>query len=256
METKLYSNNLKIPETKEVKKNTETKSIETTEKEPNIPIKKDDKAIDSKSVKPVKSTPYNFINENQDKTLTKQRLEGAVAKGAVHAIGKISTEVATKTIAKVETKVATEAVGKIATKTAAAGIEKALLKSLWVNGSQTVVMSVGEEVTLKAMEKVAANAAKKGSQEASKKIAGAVPFVGAVIEAGFTLYDAKYAYELSKDKNATFVSKALAWGTVGLDAVSMVCTATGVGTPIAWAATGLSVVTSVASDMLKYKNKK
>lgn len=204
----------------------------------NKPVK-DTKSINQNLIVPVKSEPVKFVDKYQ---LTKQRIEGSTGASVSVKIATKALTTTTKTVGKTVTKKATEDVGKV------------LAKSIWVNASQTVVMSAGEEITLKAIEKSAKVATKKGSEEAGKKLSGAVPIVGAVIEAGFTLYDAKYAYELTKDKKATITSKALAWATVGLDAVSMVCTATGVGTPIAWAATGLSVVTAVASDMTKYKH--
>ncbi|MEK7431658.1 MAG: hypothetical protein AABZ74_00880 [Cyanobacteriota bacterium] len=248
MEAKISGSS--VAQTIDLPKIPQIKKVDQVDKEVSDLLPKDNKNIDKKSSAPIKSEPINFLS---DPSLTKQKIEGVASKAIISSVSKISIQTASKSIAKVETKVISENVAKIATKTVGATVEKAFLKSLWVNGSQTVFMSAGEEVTLKILEKSAANVAKKGGQEASKRISAAVPIVGALIEAGFTLYDAKYAYELSKDKNATMKSKVLAWATVGLDAVSMVCTATGVGTPIAWGATALSVVTSVASDMTRYK---
>lgn len=192
---------------------------------------KDKKNISTNLSKEIKSSKIDFVD---CKNLTDQRILGTTTKIIVHEIGKKTAE---KSIGKVIGKAATSTVGK------------SLAKSLAKNTIETAIMSAGEEITLKALEKGASKAAEKGGKELSKKISGAVPVVGAIIEAGFTLYDAKYAYDLTKQKNVSTLSKALAWATVGLDLVSTVCTATGVGTPIAWIATGLSIGTAVASDM-------
>lgn len=199
-------------------------------------LKQDSKNINQNLTLPIKSEPIKFVDKYQ---LTKQKIEGASSVSVSVKIAEKALGTTSKIVGNNITKSSTKDVGKI------------LAKSIWVNTSQTVVMSVGEEVVLKGIEKSSVTAAKKGSQELSKRLSSAAPVVGAVIEAGFTIYDAKYAYELSKDKKASFVSKALAWGTVGLDGISLVCTASGVGTPIAWVATGLSVVTAVSSDLLK-----
>lgn len=206
---------------------------------------KDEKKITESSTKPVKSKPVDFVDTDSKPkpgglNLSDHRIIATTSKVIGEEIGKKVTE---KTVVK--------SVGKIAEKTATKTIGKTLAKSIAENTLLTVVTSGTEVATLKVMEKSAEKAAVKGSSELSKKLSGAVPVVGAIMEVGFTLWDAKYAYDLTKDKKASTVSKVLAWSTVGLDIVSTITVATGVGAPIGWAATGLGIGTAVLSDMLR-----
>lgn len=87
--------------------------------------------------------------------------------------------------------------------------------------------------------------------KASSRLTAAVPYVAATVAAGFAVMDIKNAVEMTKDKNVSGVSKALAWTTVGLDAVSVATTAANKYEALGWAAIGLSIGTSVLSETLK-----
>lgn len=230
---------LNLPvDNKSIKKSTiiNTKNVEQSN---NIQISlKDQKVIDKDLSKNTKSGQVNFV-DRKNNSLTDNKIISAASKIITAEIG---IKFAEKTFSK--------AVGKTVEKSALA-IGGKILKSVTRNTVETAVMTIGEEVTLKALEKGAVKATQKGSSHLAKKLSGAVPVVGAIMEVGFTIYDAKYAYELSKDKSVSKISKAFAWATVGLDIVSTISTATGFGAPIGWAATGLSIGTAVLSDMLQ-----
>ncbi|MGE3728350.1 MAG: hypothetical protein AB7I41_22560 [Candidatus Sericytochromatia bacterium] len=87
--------------------------------------------------------------------------------------------------------------------------------------------------------------------KASSRLSSAVPYVAATVVAGFAVLDVKNAIELSKDQNVSGVSKALAWTTVGMDAISVVTTATNKGATLGWVAIGLGIGSSVLSEILK-----
>lgn len=222
-----------------------------------------DKLIDSK-LGSGKVNPNLSFQDNSDKDKIRNQVP-KIAKGVVIAaavqVSKTSAEVVTtkaieaavkKGTVKAGEKIAVAAGKKVAAtaaEKASAITIKAIGKSVGINVGLTAVATVVEEVAIKAVENTGKKVAVKTGEKAASRWAACVPVVGAVIEAGFMAYDAKYAYDLSKDPKVSKLSKALAWGTVGLDAVSMVTTATGVGSVIGWVATGLSVVTGVASDL-------
>lgn len=85
----------------------------------------------------------------------------------------------------------------------------------------------------------------------SSRLTKAVPYVAATVAAGFAVMDVKNAVEMTKDQNVSGVSKALAWTTVGLDAVSVATTAANKYEAVGWAAIGLSIGTSILSETLK-----
>ncbi|MBC7474056.1 MAG: hypothetical protein H7263_07160 [Candidatus Sericytochromatia bacterium] len=187
-----------------------------------------------------KVTPsYQFHDKlNHSSSLVK---EASVKTGIVIA------EYASKSIAK---KTIGASLGKIIVKSSTV-TAKAVIKSLSENVFSTVVSTAVEEVAVKIVEKGATKAAAKGGTKAASRLSAAVPFVGALVSAGFTIMDTKLAYDLTKDKKVSKLSAALAWGTVGLDIVSTVTTATGVGSLIGWVATGLSIGTGIGSDLTK-----
>jgi hypothetical protein len=108
-----------------------------------------------------------------------------------------------------------------------------------------------EKTVANATAKATTEAAAKGSSKAASKLSAAIPWIGTAIGVGITAWDTADAIKKSKDPNVSTVSKALAWTTVGLDAVSTATVATGVGAPIGWVASGLSIGTSILSDYLK-----
>ncbi len=173
--------------------------------------------------------------------------------------GILVAEYASKSIVKSVSKQGVEAIAKKTIGTSLGKIigkgstvtAKAIVKSLSENVFSTVVSTAVEEVAVKVVEKSASKVAAKGGTKAASRLSAAVPFVGALVSAGFTVLDIKTAYDLTKDKKVSKLSAALAWGTVGLDIVSTVTTATGVGSVIGWVATGLSIGTGIASDLTK-----
>jgi hypothetical protein len=131
-----------------------------------------------------------------------------------------------------------------------AGI-KTVLKKEGSKIAETVTTKAVEEALVKTAEKAAVETAVKGTAKVGATAARFVPIAGAVASAGITAWDAHDAWKKTTDPKVGKLSTALAWTTVGLDAVSTVATATGVGTPIGWVATGLSIGTSIASDYFK-----
>jgi hypothetical protein len=198
---------------------------------------KDEKKLNPASLKMAKSQQFDFVEEPKTTSeLTSHKIISTTSKIISEEIGK---------------KVSEKTVIKAIAKTSGETFTKSLLKSVGKNTAETAAASVAEELTIKTLEKSALKASKEGSSLLAKKLSGAVPVIGTAMEIGFTIWDASYAYDLSKNKNVSKVSKVLAWATVGLDVVSAVTVATGVGSPIGWAATGLSVGTAVLSDILK-----
>ncbi len=216
---------------------------ETKDKEPSINTK-DQKKLGEIALKPAKASNFGFVEEkDKSPNLTTHRIVGTTTKVIGEEIGK---RIAEKTVVASVGKVVTKTVSKTSGET----VTKALVKSVGKNTVETAIMSASEEIAVKALEKGAAKTAEKGTSQLAKRLAATAPVVGVAMEIGFTVWDAKYAYDLSKDKNVSKVSKAFAWATVGLDVVSTV--ATGVGcAPVSWIATGLSVGTAVLSDMFK-----
>lgn len=211
---------------------------------------KDEKKLSKTSSKPSKSKPIDFVEEKNDDPAGKNHLNLSTHK-IISTTSKVIEEKISK---KISEKTVINTVGKAVNsvvKTSGETFGKTLLKSIGRNTAETSVASIAEELTLKTIEKSAEKAGQKGSSQLSKKLSGAVPVIGTIMEIGFTLWDAKYAYDLTRNKNVSTVSKALAWGTVGLDVVSAITVATGVGSPVGWAATGLSVGTAVLSDLLR-----
>ncbi|MFN8576333.1 MAG: hypothetical protein U0354_05705 [Candidatus Sericytochromatia bacterium] len=176
----------------------------------------------------------------------------------------VTTQLLTKSAKSVATVIEREGVKQVAKKVIIGGGEKVLrkgvtegieegvkvgLKSLGKAGAEKVITEGGKQVLTKEVVTVAT----KAGSSAGKKVASAIPIIGAVAGAALVALDVKDAIEKTKDKKATTTSKVLAWTTVALGTISTVCTATGVGAPIGWIATGLSIGTSIASDYFRYK---
>lgn len=180
------------------------------------------------------------------------KVPGVVAKSGAETIAHVSANGVAKTVQKTMIgageKVLKEGVEK--------GIEKGVEVALKRGGkelAETVTTKGVEKAIAKSAEDAAVKAATSGSAKAGSKASSIAPVVGAAIGLAITAWDAKDAYQKTKDPNTTKLSAGLAWATVGLDLVSTVTIATGVGAPIGWVATGLSIGTSVASDYFRYK---
>lgn len=217
-------------------------------------------------------TTEKVATEATLKTLTKS---GQLGKGvetlAVKSFGKLYnpttyTHAIAESAKEIPKAIAGKSAATVVKNTVVGATETALKKGVTEGieaGVKTVIKKGGKElaetVTTKAVEKAitktattaATKAATTTGAKAGSKLAGAIPFIGAAVGVGVTAWDTKDAIEKQKDPSASTASKALAWTTVGLDAVSTVCVATGVGAPIGWIATGLSIGTSVASDLLR-----
>jgi len=129
-------------------------------------------------------------------------------------------------------------------------------KDASISGGKSALMGGGSIAAVKVTAKVVSGAS---------RFAMAVPVVGVVTGGAITAYDTYDAVQKSKDPNVSSASAALAWTTVGLDAVATGCAAvtpgaaaTVVGVPVAVVsevvgivATGLAVGTSFLSDYLK-----
>lgn len=176
----------------------------------------------------------------------------------------VTTQLLTKSAKSIATVIEREGVKQVAKKVIIGGGEKVLrkgvteavesgvkvgLKSLGKEGAEKLITEGGKKV----LQKEIVTVATKAGSSAGKKVASAVPIIGAVAGAALVALDVKDAIEKTKDKKATTTSKVLAWTTVALGTISTVCTATGVGAPIGWIATGLSIGTSIASDYFRYK---
>jgi hypothetical protein len=134
------------------------------------------------------------------------------------------------------------------------GIESGVKKVIKEEGIKIVekgTTQIFEKTAILATEKAATKAAVEGTAKAGGKLASAVPVIGAAAGLAITVYDAHDAYQKTVNPNVSKLSAGLAWGTVVLDGISTVATATGVGTPIGWIATGLSLGTGFASDYFK-----
>lgn len=112
--------------------------------------------------------------------------------------------------------------------------------------SQKAVTAVAQEAAI-GTTKVVGIAGTK----ASSRLSTAVPYVAATVAAGFAVLDVKNAVEMTKDKDVSGISKALAWTTVGLDAVSVATTAANKYEVVGWTAIGLSIGTSLLAEVLK-----
>lgn len=190
------------------------------------------------------------------------RAEGNIIKGLA-ASAKGARDIATKAVTQHGVaKAIPKTLGKVAT---GAG-EKALSHGL-AKGSEAAVKEVLEKAGAEVTEKLAGKAvetaavkataeagvktASKGSVKVASKFAKIAPHIGTAIGTGITIWDGVDAWKKTKDPNVSVASKALAWTTVGLDAVSTVSMATGKGKPFGWAATGLSIGTSFLSEYLR-----
>ncbi|RYX99655.1 hypothetical protein EON78_03150 [bacterium] len=173
---------------------------------------------------------------------------------AEESAGKVLTEVVAKTAAKSTAKTAAKAGGKAATETAVkVGTKvavKAGAKTTSKAGAKAATSAV-EKLTAEAVTKATTEVATKGGVKIATKVGKAMPWIGAAVGAGITVWDAVDAVEKTKDAKASTASKVLAWTTVGLDIVSTATTATGKGAPIGWAATGLGIGTSILSDYVR-----
>jgi len=167
---------------------------------------------------------------------------------------KAITEGGTKAAGTVVKKTVVGSSEKILQKGVQEGIESAV-KTVIKKGGKEIAETVATKGTQKALtiaaEKAAVKAATTGTAKIGSRLAGAIPIVGGVVNAGIIAWDTKDAIEKSKDPNASTASKALAWATVGLDVVSTAAVSTGIGAPIGWIASGLSIGTSVLSDWLR-----
>lgn len=142
----------------------------------------------------------------------------------------------------------------VATKLAGKAIEESLHVGLRV-GVQYTSNKLSQKVIAGASKEIVGGTSAKVvgmlGAKASSRLSLAVPYVAATVVAGFAVLDVKNAIELSKDQNVSGVSKALAWTTVGMDAISVVTTATNKGATLGWVAIGLGIGSSVLSEILK-----
>jgi hypothetical protein len=209
---------------------------------------KDQNNIDSSSK--ITSKPISFVD--------KQTLVN-VAKIVPPTIASISTSKASASVVKVATETIVKASSKAITKTSVERIlsstsslvAKPVIKAAISSTTQTAGVVAAEVIATKVLQKSAQKAAQKGAEKTASRLSSMVPVAGAAIGIAITAYDAKYAYELSKDPKASKFSKAMAWTTVGLDSVATATTATGVGSAIGWVATGLSIGTSVLAEVYR-----
>lgn len=169
---------------------------------------------------------------------------------AEESAGKVLTEVVAKTAAKTTAKTAAKAGGKAATETAVKVGTKAATNATSKAGTKAATSAV-EKLAAEAVTKATTEVATKGGVKIATKVGKAMPWIGAAVGAGITVWDAVDAVEKTKDAKASTASKVLAWTTVGLDIVSTATTATGKGAPIGWAATGLGIGTSILSDYVR-----
>jgi len=121
------------------------------------------------------------------------------------------------------------------------------------------------ELTKGIVSSGATKALAKGSLKLASRLSVAAPGIGVAVGTGLIAYDTKTAMRKQNLPDVSTASKALAWTTVGLDAVATACsgvgavTAAGVVTApitavtsgIGFAAGVLSVPTSVLSDILE-----
>lgn len=213
---------------------------------------KDQNNIDSSSK--ITSKPISFVD--------KQVLVN-VAKIVPPTIASISTSKASASVVKIATETVLKTSSKtISSKVAKTSIEKLLasassvvatpvIKATISSTTQTAGVVAAEAIATKVLQKTAQKAAQKGAEKTASRLSSMVPVAGAAIGLAITAYDAKYAYDLSKDPNASKFSKAMAWTTVGLDSIATATTATGVGSAIGWVATGLSIGTSVLAEVYR-----
>jgi len=180
------------------------------------------------------------------------KVPGVVAKSGTETAAHIATNGVVKTVQKTMVgageKVLKEGVEK--------GIEKGVELAIKRGGkelAETVTTKGVEKAIAKTAEEAAIKASTTGTAKAGSKAASIAPVVGAAIGIAITAWDAKDAYEKTKDPNTTKLSAGLAWTTVGMDVISTATIATGVGAPIGWVATGIGIGTSIASDYFRYK---
>lgn len=142
----------------------------------------------------------------------------------------------------------------VATKLAGKAIEESLHIGMRV-GVQYTSNKLSQQVIGGASKEIVGGTSAKVvgmlGAKASSRLSSAVPYVAATVVAGFAVLDVKNAIELSRDQNVSSVSKALAWTTVGMDAISVVTTATNKGATLGWVAIGLGIGSSVLSEILK-----
>ncbi len=198
----------------------------------------------------------NLLNPKNAAQFVK-KAPGAVAKSATETAAHVAAQVGEKGVVKGTGAVVGKTIVGAGEKVIQTGVEKGVEKGVQAaikKGGAEIVEKVATKTTEKALIKAAEKGAVKATEtvavKGAAKLASFVPVAGAVAGAAITAWDTKDAIEKSKSGAGT-ASVALAWTTVGLDAVSTAATATGIGAPIGWIATGLSIGTGFLSDLVR-----